>query len=123
MSAIGGCRPKPGAEEGSPPPAVLGVAALQTHARYVKAVNAGVQTPSDEIAPKYWAEEIKRLDPIKVYKHRWNIVVVQKTAPGREEGKYISTLISSYRPRSGEDGFTFTEIGSGVFDFTRTIGR
>ncbi|MBN2130802.1 MAG: hypothetical protein JW741_14970 [Sedimentisphaerales bacterium] len=116
---IAGCLRKPETSEDSLTAAGLATAALQTHARYIKAVNAGTQTPSDEIAPEYWTEEIKTLRPIKVYQHRCNIVVVQKASPGREEGKYISTLISSYAPRSGDGGFEFTEIGTSVYAFTR----
>jgi len=119
LAVIAGCERKPGAGEDFGLPARLGTAALQTHARYIKAVNAGMQARSDEISPEYWAEEIKTLRPIKVYQHRCNMVVVQNASPGREEGTYISTLISSYAPRSGEDGFTFTEVGTSVYDFTR----
>jgi len=119
LTGIGGCERKQGAPEYSGSTAGLPTAALQTHARYIKAVNAGVQARSDEIGPEYWAEAIKELRPIKVYQHRCNMVVVQKASPGREEGKYISTLISSYAPRSGEDGFEFTEIGTSVYDFSR----
>jgi len=121
LAVIARCERKPGAPEGSGSPASLATAALQTHARYIKAVNAGAQTPSDEIGPEYWAEEIKKLRPIKVYQHRCNMVVVQNASPGREEGKYICTMISSYAPRSGEDGFTFTEVGRSVYDFAGAI--
>ena len=119
LAVIAGCERKRGASEYSGFTAGLPTAALQTHAGYIKAVNAGVQARSDEIGPEYWAEAIKKLRPIKVYQHRGNMVVVQKASPGREEGRYISTLISSYAPRSGDDGFTFVEIETSVYDFTR----
>ena len=117
--AAAGCGRNPEAGEGSFAELDLPIAALQTHARYIRAVNAGVQARADEIAPEYWTEEIRKLDPIKVYQHRCNIVVVQKASPGREEGKNVCILISSYAPRSGEDGFEFTGIGTSVYDFTR----
>ena len=116
LAVVSSCRQEPQAGE-----VTLGIAALQTHAQYVQAVNAGTETRSDEIAPEYWTEEINRLDPIKVYLHRNNVVVVRKESPGRQEGKYIGIIISSYRPQSGVDGFTLTEIGDGVYDFVRKI--
>jgi hypothetical protein len=119
--AGGGCRREPGTGASGFSPAGLAAAALQTHTRYVSAVNAGTQTPSDEIPSKYWASQVRELRPIRVYQHRSNIVVVQKESPGRQEGKYVNIVISSYLPQSGEDGFTFTEIGDGVYDFIRAI--
>lgn len=116
-----GCQKKPGAGDAGPLPDNLAIAALQTHIRYIKAVNSGAQKPSDEIAKQYWTDEIKRLKPITVYRHRGNIVVVQRASANREEGKYISIMISSYAPQSGDDGFTFTNIGNGVHDFKRVI--
>jgi len=117
--AAAGCGRNPEAGEGNFAGLDLAIAGLQTYARYIKAVNAGTQVRSDEIGPEYWAEEIKKLRPIKVYQHRCNMVVVQNVSPGREEGKYICTMISSYAPQSGEDGFAFSEVGSSVYDFTR----
>ena len=116
---IAGCRREPEAGEGRAAPAALGIAALQTHARYVKAVNAGIQARSEEIGPEYWTERIQKLHPLRVYLHRGNMVVVQRVSRGRQEGKYICLMISSYGPRTGEDGFTFTEAGNSVYDFTR----
>jgi hypothetical protein len=91
------------------------------HARYIRAVNAGTETRSEKIPAKYWTKEIKRLYPIRVYLHRSNVVVVQSESPGRQGGKYISIMISSWRPQSGVDGFTLTETGDGVYDFIRKI--
>ena len=118
-----GCKKKPGGGDAGLLPDNLAVSALQTHIQYIKAVNSGEQEPSDEIAKKYWTDEIKRLKPIRVYRHRGNIVVVQKASANREEGLYISIMISSYAPQSGDDGFTFTEIGNSVYDFKRVIGN
>jgi len=116
-----GCNKKPGSEDAGIIPDNLSVAALQTHARYIKAVNSGRQEPSDEISKQYWTDEIKRLKPIKVYRHGTNIVAVQKETENRQEGLYITLMISSYMPRSGDDGFTFTEIGNSVYKFERVI--
>ena len=82
--------------------------------------------------PTYWADGIKALNPIKVYTHRINLVVVQRIGDGIEEGKYIYIPISSYLPKTGDDGFTFSPepmngniytLGNGVFDFKRTRSK
>lgn len=121
LLVVFGCQKKPGSGDANPLPDNLAVAALQTHIRYIKAVNSGAEKPSVEISKQYWTDEIKSLNPIRVYRHRSNIVVVQKASANREEGLYISIMISSYAPRSGYDGFTFTEIGNSVYDFKRAI--
>jgi hypothetical protein len=123
LFVVFGCQKKPGGGDAGPLSDNLAVSALQTHFQYIKAVNSGEQEPSDEIAKKYWTDEIKRLKPIRVYRHRGNIVVVQKASANWEEGLYISIMISSYAPQSGDDGFTFTEIGNSVYDFKRVIGN
>ena len=115
------CQKKPGSEEAGIIPDNLAIAALQTHAQYIKAVNSGQQEPSDEISKQYWTDEIKRLKPIKVYMHRINIVVVQKATANIQEGLYIAIMISSYAPQSGDDGFTFTDLGNSVYEFKRVI--
>ena len=114
LLVIPGCQKKPDSGNVSPIPANLSVAALQTHARYIKAVNAGKQEPSDEISQKFWTDEIKKLNPIKVYVHGTNIVVVQKETANKQEGLYIILMISSYAPRNGEDGFTFKNLENSV---------
>jgi len=121
LLVISACQKKPGGGDADSFPDNLAASALQTHIQYIKAVNSGAQEPSDEISKQYWTDEIKRLKPIKVYNHRGNIVVVQRASANREEGLYISMLISSYAPRSGDDGFTFTNISNGVHDFKRVI--
>lgn len=121
LFAVSGCQKKTGSEDTASIPDNLAVSALQTHAQYIKAVNSGQQERSDEISEKYWTDEIKRLNPIKVYMHRSNFVVVQKTSANRQEGLYISMMISSYAPRSGDDGFTLTDLGNSVYRFERVI--
>ena len=106
--------------------------AWQTHADYTKAVNAGTEKPGTDIPSAYWAKHIKALQPLTVYTHRANIVVVQHVADGTEQGKYILIPISSFLPQSGDDGFQFTpnprtgdtySLGSGIFDFKRTTSK
>jgi hypothetical protein len=116
-----GCQKKPGGKDTGPIPDNLAVSALKTHARYIEAVNSGQQQRSEEISEKYWTDEIKRLNPIKVYLHGTNIVVVQKTSANKQEGLYIILMISSYIPRSGDDGFTFEDLENSVYRFERIV--
>jgi hypothetical protein len=86
------------------------------HAMYARADKS-----SGEIPPVYWPDRIKALNPIKVYTHRVNIVVVQRANRGSEEGMYINIPVSSYLPRSGDDGFTFTRTDiDGAYDYRRS---
>lgn len=96
-------------------------AAYKTHIQYVRAINAGTEKRSENIPEQYWADGIKALKPVKVYKHRTNIVVVQRVLGETEEGKYIYIPVSSYIPQSGDDGFTFTEHKDNVYDYTRSV--
>lgn len=121
LLVLSGCQKKPGNGDTGLIPDNLATAAFQTHIRYIKAVNSGSHKPSDEIYKQYWTDEIKRLNPIRIYRHRSNIVVVQKESANREEGLYITIMISSYAPQSGDDGFTFIEMGNSVYDFKRVI--
>ena len=115
------CQKKSGKRDTSHIPENLSIAALQTHAQYIKAVNSSQQERSEEIPQKYWIDEIKKLNPIKAYWHKNNIVLVQKESANKQEGLYISIMISSYAPRSGDDGFTFTDLGNSVYKFERII--
>jgi hypothetical protein len=103
--------------------------ATETYAAFV---NAGTQESGADIPPAHWAERIRALQPLKVYTHRVNIVVVQRVTDGIEEGKYIYIPISSYLPEQGDDGFEFTPnprtgntytLGDGIFEFVRTGTR
>ena len=114
LLVIPNCQKKPGNGDVSHIPENLSTAALRTHAQYMKAVNSDKQERSEEIPKKYWTDEIKKLNPIKVYLHGTNIVVVQKETANKQEGLYIILMISSYAPRSGEDGFTFTNLENSV---------
>ncbi|MBC8468947.1 MAG: hypothetical protein H8D56_05700 [Planctomycetes bacterium] len=121
LFVVFGCKKRPGSEDVGIIPDNLATAALQIHAQYIKAVNSGEQERSDEISKKYWTDEIKRLNPVKVYVHGTNIVVVQKETANKQKGLYLILMISSYAPRNGEDGFTFTDLGNSVYKFERII--
>jgi hypothetical protein len=106
--------------------------AHETYAAYGRAIRAGSIKSSDEIPEAYWADRIRALNPIKVYTHRVNIVVVQRVRDGTEEGKYIYIPISSYLPETGDDSFVFSPnpmtgdtytLGNGVFDFKRMASK
>lgn len=82
-----------------------------------------------EIPPQYWAAEIARLQPVKVYIHRVNLVVVLAVQDGVEHGLYIYLPTSrlhpreSWVPRSGVDGFVFrSQWRRDVFHFSREVG-
>jgi len=101
-------------------------AALNTREAYMRAVNTGAEKSLTKIPARYWDQQIKDMKPIKVYNHMVNIVVVQRVSDNVEEGKYIYIPISSYLPRSGDDGFLFNpnpmdNFGNGIFDFERSM--
>ena len=71
---------------------------------------------------------IGKLHPIRVYEDHGNVVVVQGKTGGIEYGKYIVSVLSSYIPYAGEDGFSLVPAGhiqgdhdavAEVFDFRR----
>ena len=132
LSAACGCQSNEDPESSSLSADDLVEAAHATYAARVRAVRGGTPDPTNEIYPTYWADGIKALDPIKVYTHRVNIVVVQSAGNGTEEGKYIVIPISSYMPMTGDDGFVFSpeplngntySLGDGVFDYKRTTSK
>jgi len=127
MLGLSGCRTKADFENNSP----LAEAAYETYTRYVRAIRgSGAENSTPDIPRECWAEGINKLKPIKVYRHRNNIVVTQKLRDNLEEGKYIYIPISSYLPMDGIDGFTLKpnplkgnqyHLGDGIFDYKRTI--
>jgi hypothetical protein len=102
---------------------VLESAAWTMYIRHVGEHNAGPTSASESIPESSWPGEIQALHPVRVYLHRANVAVVQKASDGVEEGKYICLLISSYAPRSGDDGFTFMNQDGSVYDFKRVKTR
>jgi len=132
LSAACGCQSNEDPESSLLSADDLVEAAHATYAARVRAVRGGTPDPTNEIYPTYWADGIKALNPIKVYTHKVNIVVVQRISDGTEEGKYIVIPVSSYLPMTGDDGFVFSpeplsgntySLGDGVFDFKRTINK
>ncbi len=101
--------------------------AYRTYVSHLNACKAGtVDKSSDEISSIYWADRVKSLDPIRVYMHRYSIVIVQSQNGGIEEGKYVGIPISSQEIRigTGDDGFTFYtnhELGEDVYNYKRSI--
>lgn len=89
--------------------------AWTTHARWIKSA----PKPGTDVPPASWSEAIRRLHPQRVYFHRVNLVAVLETRAGAEAGLYIYIPISSYLPRSGDDGFTFTPMERDICQFTR----
>ncbi len=63
-----------------------------------------------DIPQACWAEPIRRLNPLRVYLHRVNVVVVTKEDKQGEMGLYICIPISSFIPREGDDGFRYTQV-------------
>ena len=124
---ISACRTQPSDAEQRRPAYALPQAAEQTRVAHMRAVEAGKEKRSSgeaNIPESYWADGIKALQPVKVYTHRVNVVVVQRVSDGVEHGKYIYVFTSSYIPISGDDGFTFAAKPNddGSLDFTRTRG-
>jgi hypothetical protein len=115
-----GCKKKSNNQEGLFS-SELAESAHETYTRYAKAADPDQLTLSDKIPKQYWTDKIKQLKPIKVYIHRGNIVVVQRTSANVEEGKYLYMPISSYAPHNGDDGFSFTSLGDDLYDFKRIL--
>jgi hypothetical protein len=121
ISLAAGCANKEGAGDANLSPDVLAAAATATCNAWLTVRGASEMPPGADVPPSCWAAEIKALHPLRVYLHRLNVVVVQAASADREEGKYISVLISSYAPHSGDDGFTFTGGNGYVYDFKRDL--
>ena len=107
----------------------LDAAAREMFMRHGAAFSHGRIAEYNIIREEYWAPVIRELKPMKVYKHRGNIVVVQRIVNNREEGKYIWPG-SSYLPENGVDGYfimpnpqkgNLYDTGDGVFDYHKSI--
>lgn len=95
--------------------AKLSAVANETFLQYTRSI----KVRQSKIPSRFWAEEIKNLRPIRLYTHRLNIVVVLHEDEAIEEGLYIYIMISSYMPRSGDDGFTFTYLEHNISKYRR----
>ena len=102
--------------------------AWRTLSAYNTALLAHRERVRTDVPPAYWDQGIQQLQPVKVYTHRGNLVVVQSVTDGAEHGKYIDLPVSSFHPVSAwfshkhaVDGFVFRPaVGTGVFNYTRT---
>ncbi len=81
-------------------------------------VKANKEAP-DVIPAEFWGRPIRKLNPVRVYNHLFNLVVVLKDLGTVEEGLYIQTMQSSYTP-TDDDGFTLDRLEQGVYAFRRT---
>lgn len=101
--------------------------AWRTLAAYDAAVLKHRERLQREIPPACWDVGIQRLNPLKVYTHRGNLVVVQRVNAGTEHGKYIDLPVAPFHPKSAwfshkhaVDGFVFRPAsGAGVFNYAR----
>ena len=66
-----------------------------------------------------WGQAIRQLQPVRVYRHRVNVVCVLQSSNALERGLYIYVPFSSYIPQNGHDGFAFSEIGDKLYAFER----
>jgi hypothetical protein len=102
--------------------------AWRTQDTYDQALLTHTQKARSDIPSIYWGPGIAQLQPIQVYTHRVNLVVVQSIHEGHEHGLYIHLPTSrlhprkSWTPKTGVDGFTFRRSSKkDVFHFTRPI--
>ncbi len=94
--------------------------ATETYLAYVQAFEPGTET---DVPSNHWSRGIRALQPVRVYLHRANVVVVQQVSGEIERGKYIQGPVSSYFPKTGDDGFEFSTssgAGYGVSEFKRS---
>ena len=94
-------------------------AAAETSFAYHTAVRDGFESQSAEIPQKFWSEELRSLNPIRVYIHNVNVVIVQEENAAMEKGRYVYIPISSYLPRDEDDGFTFKILEDGTYGYER----
>lgn len=129
MLGLSSCMQAP-ADPGSTFSKGLQRSAWKTLENYNQAVLSGKAKMSAEIPAAYWEPGISKLQPVRVYSHRVNLVVVQSVQNGQEHGKYIYLPVSSYLPVSRwfshqtQDGYLFRPaVGTGVYNFTHAAAR
>ena len=118
---VAGCADKAGTGAAGLSPDALTATATATCNNWLRMRPAGDRGPLEEVPTICWTSSIRALHPLRVYLHRLNVAVVQAASGDTEEGKYVTVPISSYAPRSGDDGFTFTHGHAGVYDFKRSL--
>jgi hypothetical protein len=119
--AVSGCRPTQGCR---PDDLVrkFGATTLVNDATWTlrRSVSPDKEAPT-EIPKIWWVGSIQKLRPVRVYNHRFNLVVVLESSEHTEKGLYIGAVQSSYVPMNGDDGFTFERIDGGTYAFERKI--
>ena len=76
--------------------------------------------PFREITPVYWHEDIKAMEPVRVYAHYSNLAVMLDEDVFGQEGIYICTPFSSYYPE-GTGNLRFTPITDTTFEVVRVL--
>jgi hypothetical protein len=87
----------------------------------------GAHREGDTIPDSEWAPAVRELNPLRVYVHGVDIVIVLEDSPTQEAGKYIVSGLSSKTLQQGDGGFTFSPDPEAqraarraeVYDFTR----
>lgn len=96
-------------------------AAIETLSGYrMKAIEEDDDGGFQEIPPVYWHEEIKAMNPVKVYENYNNLAVVLDETAFNEEGLYILVPFSSYYPEDS-DTIHFVPITDTTFEFNRSM--
>lgn len=119
VCGLTGCKPKEHTSTSSLMLGDLPKAALEMQTAFVKEIGAHGGAPDGQIPSNYWNDPIKALNPIRIYFHRMNILVVQQINDRVETGKYICSPISSYWPQSGADGLDLTFVSASVYNYRR----
>lgn len=119
VCGIAGCKSKEHTTTSSFMLGDLPKAALEMQFAFVKEIGAHGGPPDDQIPSNYWNDPIKALNPIRIYSHRMNILVVQQINDRVETGKYICSPISSYWPQSGADGLDLKFVSTSVYNYRR----
>lgn len=76
--------------------------------------------PFQEIPPIYWHEDIKAMDPVRVYAHHSNVAVILDEDVSGQEGIYICVPFSSYYPE-GTESLRFVPITGTTFEMVRVL--
>jgi hypothetical protein len=87
----------------------------------------GRHKEGDTIPESQWAPAVRDLNPLRVYVHGVDIVIVLEESPTQESGKYVVSGLSSKMLQQRDGGFTFSpdpEVQRAarrveVYDFTR----
>lgn len=82
--------------------------------------------PLSYVPVRCWVGSIGELKPLRVYRHAYHLVVMLDASEeeGWESGLFIESMISSYAPIDGLDGFWYQHVGGrGLRGFFRWVER